>query len=182
MLLGQPTTHVDLLSKNAWAELTQAPLETFAGLTQAQFPSGDDGRCGAPASQPHCKCSCLWAASRLALRLEQVCDGLSAAQPMAAATCTAGAKAVAAAAAAAEKMAGRMTRNTAEYLPVSVYPVTATFKSRNGRFRFERYLFPIVLACAVTTHIVQGLSVDKAVINLGKSVFAHDQAYTALKS
>ena len=101
---------------------------------------------------------------------------------MAAQTSTAGAKAVAAAATAAKKTAGRMTRNTAEHLPTTVYPVTATFNIRNGRFRFEGYLYPIVLACAVTIHEVQRLSLDKTVIDLGKSVFAHDQAYAALKS
>ena len=31
---------------------------------------------------------------------------------------------------------GRMTRNGAEHLPTTVRPVTAIFKSRNGRFRF----------------------------------------------
>ena len=75
---------------------------------------------------------------------------------------------------------GRMTRNSAEHLPTTVRPVTATFKSRNGRFRFERYQYPIVLAWAVTIYKVQGLSVDKAVIDLGSSVFAHGQAYVAL--
>ena len=79
-----------------------------------------------------------------------------------------------------------MIRNTAEHLPATVYSVTATFKSRNGRFRFKRYLYPTVLACAVTIHDlsslkVQGLSLDKVVMDLGKSVFAHDQAYTALE-
>ena len=42
MLLGQPTTPGDILSKHACVELTQPPLETSAGLTQAQFPSASD--------------------------------------------------------------------------------------------------------------------------------------------
>ncbi len=32
----------------------------------------------------------------------------------------------------------------------------------------------------ISTHQVQGLSFDKAVIELGKNVFAHGQAYVAL--
>ena len=75
---------------------------------------------------------------------------------------------------------GRMTRNSAEHLPTTVRPVTTTFKSRNGRFRFERYQYPIDLAWAVTIHKVQGLSLEKAVIELGQSVLARGQAYVAL--
>ena len=58
--------------------------------------------------------------------------------------------------------------------------VTSRFKSRNGRIQFERYQFPIVLAWAVTIHKVQGLSLDRAVIDLGSSIFAHGQAYVAV--
>ena len=53
---------------------------------------------------------------------------------------------------------GGMARNSAEQLPATFRPVTATFKSRNGRFSHERYQYPIVLAWAVTIHKVQGLS------------------------
>ena len=52
-----------------------------------------------------------------------------------------------------------------------------SLKSRNGRFRLQRYQYPIVLAWAVTVHKVQGLSLDKAVIALEQSVFAYGQAY-----
>ena len=64
-------------------------------------------------------------------------------------------------------------------LPV-LRPVTSTFKSRNGKLRLERYQYPIVLAWAVTIHKVQGLSLDRAVMDLGKNVFAHGMAYVAL--
>ena len=45
---------------------------------------------------------------------------------------------------------------------------------------YERYQYPIVLAWAVTIHKVQGLSLDRAVMDLGKNVFAHGMAYVAL--
>jgi ATP-dependent DNA helicase PIF1 len=44
----------------------------------------------------------------------------------------------------------------------------------------ERYQFPVSLAWGMTIHRVQGLSLDRAVIDLGKDVFAHGQAYVAL--
>ena len=59
-------------------------------------------------------------------------------------------------------------------------PVTSTFKCRNGKLRLERYQYAIVLAWAVTIHKVQGLGLDRAVMDLGKNVFAHGMAYVAL--
>ena len=41
---------------------------------------------------------------------------------------------------------------------------------------------PVVLAWAVTIHKVQGLSLDRAVMDLGGSIFAHCQAYVAFKT
>ncbi|KAA6421824.1 MAG: ATP-dependent DNA helicase PIF1 [Trebouxia sp. A1-2] len=64
--------------------------------------------------------------------------------------------------------------------PTTVRPATATFSSENGRFKFERYQYPLVLAWAVSIHRVQGVSLDRAVIDLGSDVFAHGQAYVAL--
>ncbi len=61
-----------------------------------------------------------------------------------------------------------------------IYTMMARFQSTNGRHTLERYRFPLVLAWCITIHKVQGLSLDKAVIDLGRDVFAHGQAYVAL--
>ncbi len=58
--------------------------------------------------------------------------------------------------------------------------MTARFQSTNGRHALERYQFPLVLAWCITIHKVQGLSLDKAFIDLGRNVFAHGQAYLVL--
>ena len=57
--------------------------------------------------------------------------------------------------------------------------MTATFFGKDRRHQSEQYQFPIVLTWAITVHRVQGLSLDKAVIDLGSSIFAHGQAYVA---
>jgi ATP-dependent DNA helicase PIF1 len=44
----------------------------------------------------------------------------------------------------------------------------------------ERHLFPLQLAWSITIHRVQGLSMDRGVIDLGRTIFAHGQAYVAL--
>ena len=49
-----------------------------------------------------------------------------------------------------------------------------------GRHTLERYQFPLVLACAVTIPVVQGLSLDKAVMDLSEKLLAPGQAYIAL--
>lgn len=65
---------------------------------------------------------------------------------------------------------GRMTRNSTEHTPTMLHSVTSTFKSKNGRLQLERYQYPIVVAWAVTIHKVQGLSLDKAVMDLGNYI------------
>ena len=75
---------------------------------------------------------------------------------------------------------GRWTRNSTHHQPTTISPSTARFKSRNGRYQFERYQYPLVLAWAVTIHKVQGISLEKAVIDIGSSIFDHGQAYVAL--
>lgn len=63
---------------------------------------------------------------------------------------------------------------------VSIITATSRFLEKTKRHHLERYQFPLELAWAVTIHRVQGLSMDRAVINLGPDIFAHGQAYVAL--
>jgi ATP-dependent exoDNAse (exonuclease V) alpha subunit len=62
---------------------------------------------------------------------------------------------------------------------VFITPATSMFLDRTKRHHLERYQLPLELAWAMTIHRVQGLSMDRAVIDLGSDVFAHGQAYVA---
>ncbi|KAA6419254.1 MAG: ATP-dependent DNA helicase PIF1 [Trebouxia sp. A1-2] len=64
--------------------------------------------------------------------------------------------------------------------PTTVRPATARFSSENGRFKFERFQYPLVLTWAVSIHRVQGVSLDCAVIDLGADVSKHGVLLTAL--
>ena len=79
-----------------------------------------------------------------------------------------------------DKTVGRQTRGTAEHTPTTIRPATARFNGKEGGIQFERYQYPVVLAWAVTIHKVQGISLDKAVIDLGSTIFDHGHAYVAL--
>ena len=75
---------------------------------------------------------------------------------------------------------GIATRDTAEHLPTIIRPATVRFDGKDGRHHFARYQYPLVLAWAVTIHKVQGLSLDRAVMDLIIGIFAHGQCYVAL--
>ena len=75
---------------------------------------------------------------------------------------------------------GITTRGTAEHLPTIIRLATARFDGKDGRHHFERHQYPLVLAWAVAIHKVQGLSLDRAVMDLGAGIFAHGQRYVAL--
>jgi hypothetical protein len=51
--------------------------------------------------------------------------------------------------------------------PVFITPATSKFLDRTKRHHLERYQFPLELAWAMTIHRVQGLRMDRAVIDLG---------------
>ena len=46
-----------------------------------------------------------------------------------------------------------------------IYTMTARFQSTNGQHTLERYQFPLVMAWCITIHKVQGLILDKAVVD-----------------
>eukprot|EP00884_Botryococcus_braunii_P002205 jgi/Botrbrau1/11986/Bobra.0115s0022.1 len=58
--------------------------------------------------------------------------------------------------------------------------VTSVFRTSDGWHQMERHQFHLQLAWAMTIHCVQGLGMDRGVIDLGSTIFAHGQAYVAL--
>lgn len=63
---------------------------------------------------------------------------------------------------------------------VSIASVSATFQATKGYGDVERRMVPLILSWAVTLHKLQGTTLNKAVIDLGKKVFSKGQAYVAL--
>jgi len=69
-----------------------------------------------------------------------------------------------------DQKVGRQTRGTTDLVATTIRASTSRFNGKD----------PVVLAWAVTMHKVQGISLDKAVIDCGSDIFDHGQAYTAL--
>ncbi|XP_034839859.2 ATP-dependent DNA helicase pif1-like [Maniola hyperantus] len=63
---------------------------------------------------------------------------------------------------------------------VSIPPMCATFQATRGYGDVERRMLPLILCWAVTVHKLQGTTLDRAVIDLGKKNFAKGQVYVAL--
>ncbi|XP_047993596.1 ATP-dependent DNA helicase PIF1-like [Leguminivora glycinivorella] len=63
---------------------------------------------------------------------------------------------------------------------VAISPASTTFQALRGYGDVERRMLPIILSWAVTVHKLQGTTLDKAVIDLGKKNFAKGQTYVAL--
>ena len=66
-----------------------------------------------------------------------------------------------------------------EHAPVAISRTSSAFTVQSGRM-LQRTQFALSLAWAVTVHKTQGLSMDRAVLDLGHTLFAAGQAYVAL--
>lgn len=73
---------------------------------------------------------------------------------------------------------GRSYKNDSGF--VGIQPVSVTYQANKGYGNIERVMLPLILSCAVTVHKLQGVTVDRGVVYLGKKLFAKGQAYVAL--
>lgn len=58
--------------------------------------------------------------------------------------------------------------------------VRGRFQTLRGYGDVERRMLPLILSWAVTVHNLQGITLEKAVIDLGKKNFVKGQIYVAL--
>ncbi|KAL0892661.1 hypothetical protein ABMA27_014384 [Loxostege sticticalis] len=63
---------------------------------------------------------------------------------------------------------------------IRIEPCLTEFDGLRGSGKIQRKMLPLILSWACTVHKLQGCTLDKAVINLGRSLFAKGQAYVAL--
>lgn len=63
---------------------------------------------------------------------------------------------------------------------VEILPTNFAFDGLRGYGKIERRMLPLILCWAVTVHKLQGVTLSKAVIDLGPKLFAKGQAYVAL--
>ena len=62
--------------------------------------------------------------------------------------------------------------------PISIFPIEHKFLYAGGEIVRKQY--SIILAWACTIHKVQGLSLDRAVVDIGITIFDYGMAYVAL--
>ena len=72
---------------------------------------------------------------------------------------------------------GKLSKEQQDVVPIQ--PISARFYGKEGTL-LQRTQIPLILCWAATVHKVQGLSLDAAVMDLGKDVFEPGMAYVAL--
>ncbi|XP_076397900.1 uncharacterized protein LOC143266155 [Megachile rotundata] len=77
-----------------------------------------------------------------------------------------------------DESVGNRFKDIDGYIPIS--PVSTTFQATEGYGDVERRMLPLILSWAVTVHKLQGTTLNKAVIDLGKRNFTKGQIYVAL--
>lgn len=63
---------------------------------------------------------------------------------------------------------------------IPIPPLSTTFQAVRGYGDVERRMLPLILSWTVTVHKLQGTTLEKAVIDLGKKIFAKGQIYVSL--
>lgn len=63
---------------------------------------------------------------------------------------------------------------------VWIQPRATEFDALRGKGKIERRMFPLILCWAVTVHKLQVTTLDPAVVDLSRNLFAKGQAYVAL--
>ena len=65
---------------------------------------------------------------------------------------------------------------------VSFFVLISEFANADevSKIKIQRTMLPFILCWAVTAHKTQGMTLEKAVIDIGKKNFAHGQIYVAI--